>query len=97
MTQYRRKLETHLARAGVARVCAHDAVMTPQELSARSAAWEAARDAARLADEVGAQQERRGGERRDESEGLGVAAADVAMLRAASTPYETALSSQASE
>ena len=89
MTRYRRKLEIHLARAGVARVYAYDAAMTPQELAARSAAWEAARDAARRADEAGAQHERRAGERRDGNDGLGGVAADVGMLRAASTQYET--------
>jgi len=78
--------------------CYDDAV---QELErrrpARLAAWEAAGDAARRADEVGAQQEQRGGEQWDRDEGLGSVAADEGMLRAASTPYETALSSQASE
>ena len=51
----------------------------------------------RRANEVGAQQGQRGGERRDEEEGMGSVAADEGMLRAASTPYETALSSRASE
>ena len=66
MMQCRRKLETHLARAGVARLCACDAAMTQSELAARSSndrrhgrRRETLRGV-RSADEVGAQQERRG-------------------------------------